>query len=111
MVSETSSASCSAMEMARSRPLQARQSPWGTDPLRRFWATSTATASLIFVNLNDNTVTILFGNGDGTFSTATSPVIVNQPGVIVTADFNGDGRLDFAIVDGFDNKEYVVLHQ
>src|SRR5437870_98900 len=66
---------------------------------------------LAVVNLNDNTVTILFGNGDGTFSTATSPVIVNQPGVIVTADFNGDGRLDFAIVDGFDNKVYVVLHQ
>src|SRR5205807_6542229 len=28
--------------------------------------------SLAVVNLNDNTVTILFGNGDGTFSTARS---------------------------------------
>src|SRR5207302_1907864 len=58
-----------------------------------------------------NTVSILFGNGDGTFSATTSPVIVNQPGTMVTADFNGDGRLDFAIVDGFDNKVYVVLQQ
>ncbi len=66
---------------------------------------------LAVVNLNDNTVTILFGNGDGTFSATTSPVIVNQPGTMVTADFNGDGRLDFAIVDGFDNKVYVVLQQ
>lgn len=30
---------------------------------------------------------------------------------MVTADFNRDGRLDFAIVDGFDNKVCVVLQQ
>lgn len=63
------------------------------------------------VALTDNTVAILFGNGDGTFSTMKSPPIMNQPGSMVTADFNRDGRLDFGVVDGFDKKIYVLLQQ
>ena len=66
---------------------------------------------LAVVNQTGNTITVLFGNGDGTFSAVTSGVILNQPGVIVTADFNGDGRLDFATPDAFDKKVYVILQQ
>src|SRR5438094_10578928 len=48
---------------------------------------------LAAVKLNENTVTILYGHGDRPFSTATSPVSVNQPGVLATAASNGDRRL------------------
>jgi len=43
-----------------------------------------------------NTVTLLLGNGDGTFS-PTAPIPVgSQPIALVAGDFNGDGRLDLA---------------
>jgi hypothetical protein len=47
------------------------------------------------------TVTILLGNGDGTFTaTAESPSNVSQDsGFIVTADFNGDGIPDLAFTN------------
>jgi hypothetical protein len=46
-----------------------------------------------------NTVTILLGNGDGTFNQAAGSPIPGfnyNPGEIVAADFNGDGRVDIA---------------
>ena len=46
-------------------------------------------------------VTILLGNGDGTFGNATSFAAGVDPTSLVTGDFNGDGHLDLAIVDGF----------
>jgi uncharacterized protein (TIGR03437 family) len=44
-------------------------------------------------------VTILLGNGDGTFSAgALLPVIANFPGKLLTAaDFNKDGKIDLAV--------------
>ena len=48
----------------------------------------------------DNTVTILLGNGDGTFTaTAATPATGGSPGPIVAGDFNGDGNMDLAVVD------------
>jgi hypothetical protein len=42
-----------------------------------------------------NSVAILLGDGDGTFTSASgSPIAVgNQPDAIVAADFNNDGKL------------------
>jgi hypothetical protein len=65
-------------------------------------------ADLVVVNQTSNTMSVLLGNGDGTFlapvSTVTdTPAITRSPlwggGVssIGTADFNGDGRPDFAV--------------
>jgi hypothetical protein len=42
-------------------------------------------------------VTILLGNGDGTFTAAPSPAAGPYPYTITAADFNGDGILDLAI--------------
>jgi FG-GAP-like repeat/FG-GAP repeat len=43
---------------------------------------------------SSNNVSILMGNGDGTFQPAVDYTVGNNPGAIVAGDFNGDGRLD-----------------
>jgi hypothetical protein len=49
-----------------------------------------------------STVTILIGNGDGTFTPKPeSPEVGDNPLSIVAADFNGDGILDLAVVNSF----------
>lgn len=52
-------------------------------------------------NANPGTVTLLLGNGDGTFTQASgSPYTVGQnPSAIAAADFNGDGKLDLAVAN------------
>jgi hypothetical protein len=42
------------------------------------------------------TVSVLLGNGDGTFGTATQFNVGNAPSGVVVGDFNGDGKLDIA---------------
>jgi len=66
---------------------------------------------LAVANFTDNTVTILAGNGDGTFSQPTgSPVAVGKgPQSITVADFNGSGRLGFATANLTDGSVSVFL--
>lgn len=59
---------------------------------------------LAIANTGDNNVTILLGNGDGTFSSAgtfgTTPFGIGQtqtPISIAVGDFNSDGNLDLAV--------------
>ncbi len=57
-------------------------------------------ADIAVSNANDNTVSILLGNGDGTFTEAAGSPIPNfnyNPGPIIAADFNGDGKADLAV--------------
>ena len=65
----------------------------------------TQPADLVIANSTSNTVTVLLGNGDGTFSEAPgSPFAVGlQPRAVVIADFNGDGNLDFAVANSGDS--------
>ena len=44
-------------------------------------------------------VSILLGNGDGTFQSAHNIVAGKNPVSIVVGDFNGDGRLDIAVAN------------
>jgi len=48
----------------------------------------------------NNTVSVLLGNGDGTFQPAVN-YAVPQPKNMAVADFNGDGKLDLAIWSSF----------
>jgi hypothetical protein len=56
---------------------------------------------LAVVNQTDNTVSVLLGNGDGTFTAATnSPLATGQaPTAVTIADFNADGNPDIAVTD------------
>jgi hypothetical protein len=66
-------------------------------------------------NTNPNpppgSVTLLIGNGDGTFQAPGAPITVGQlPNDVVTADFNGDGKPDLAIPDSGDTYTTILLN-
>jgi Bacterial Ig-like domain (group 3)/FG-GAP-like repeat len=66
---------------------------------------------LVVANAGDDTVSILLGNGDGTFAEASgSPVAVGSfPFFLAVADFNGDGRVDVAVTNDDDSTVSVLL--
>ena len=68
---------------------------------------------LAIANFGDGTVTLLLGNGDGTFTPASgSPYPVGRgPYSIAAADFNGDGKLDLAVVNLTDGTLSILLQQ
>ena len=45
-------------------------------------------------------LTILLGNGDGTFTAAASPATTSGVNSIAVADFNGDGKVDIVVANG-----------
>lgn len=47
-------------------------------------------------NIDDDTVSVLFGNGDGTFTPSQTIPVGNAPRGITVLDFDGDGDLDVA---------------
>ena len=66
-----------------------------------------------FVGFNENTLagalTVLLGNGDGTFTVATSLAMPNEPISIAVGDFNGDGKADLAIANWGNSTVSVLL--
>jgi hypothetical protein len=69
---------------------------------------------LAVTNANDNTVTILLGNGDGTFTeAANSPVLTYQvrPVSVKAGDFNGDGKLDLAVANATSSSVTILVGQ
>ena len=56
------------------------------------------------------TVSVLFGNGDGTFQPETLYSADSGAVAVVAADFNGDGRLDIAAGNRFSNDVSVLLN-
>jgi hypothetical protein len=57
------------------------------------------------------TVSILLGNGNGTFTEAIgSPFAVGvNPSHAAVGDFNGDGKLDLAVTNNFDRNIWILL--
>ncbi|MGO9084748.1 MAG: FG-GAP-like repeat-containing protein [Candidatus Sulfotelmatobacter sp.] len=64
---------------------------------------------LVATNSSDNTVSVLLGNGDGTFQTQTTYAVGVNPTNLAIADFNGDGRPDLAVTNTNSNTISVLL--
>jgi hypothetical protein len=66
---------------------------------------------LVVANGKDNTVSILLGNGDGSFTAAPgSPITVGGfPFFTAVADFNGDGLVDVAVTNADDSTVSILL--
>ena len=58
---------------------------------------------LVTVNNASSNVTVLLGNGDGTFQEAAQFVTNSFPVSIASGDFNGDGKLDLAVATACSN--------
>ena len=56
-----------------------------------------------------NSVSILLGNGDGTFQTHLDYPTGQMPVSVAVGDFNGDGNLDLAVVDQYDDAVSILL--
>src|SRR5205807_2143155 len=52
---------------------------------------------LAVANTGSNNVSVLLGNGDGSFQAAESFAVATGPSSVVVGDFNGDGKLDLAV--------------
>jgi len=66
---------------------------------------------LVVANVGNgsSTISILFGNGDGTFQPQVAWAVGNHPAGIVVSEFNGDGDADVAIANRDDNTISVLL--
>lgn len=64
---------------------------------------------LAVANAGTNTVSILLGNGDGTFRPANDVVIGGHPKAIAAADFTRDGFADLAVIDCISNVKCNLL--
>ncbi|MEI6727096.1 MAG: VCBS repeat-containing protein, partial [Actinomycetes bacterium] len=54
---------------------------------------------LVAANEDDDTVSVLFGHGDGTFAAKTDFATGINPRSVAVGDFNGDGKPDLATAD------------
>ncbi len=64
---------------------------------------------LAVANSGDNTVSVLMGNGDGTFQPQVTYRVGQAPQALVAGDFTGDGHLDLAVANSGDDTVSVLL--
>jgi hypothetical protein len=94
--------------------------PSGVQPMAVVTADFNSDGKLDLVTANwgpsddDGWLTLLLGNGDGTFPTRTyiePPTIYSKPGSLVVGDFNRDNKPDLAVQDSFNGFVMVLLGQ
>src|ERR1043166_5970523 len=66
-------------------------------------------SDLAVANINNNSVSILLGNGTGGFTATISPVVGNQPRSSWLADLNGDQKLDLITANFNANSVSILL--
>ncbi|HET6932535.1 MAG TPA: VCBS repeat-containing protein [Candidatus Acidoferrum sp.] len=89
--------------------------PVGTSPIAIALGdfTGSGKLSLAVANYGDNTLSLLLGNGDGTFTQASgSPIPVGKnPVALAVGDFNGSGRLGLAVSNAGDFTVSILVQQ
>lgn len=66
-------------------------------------------ADLVIANSASRTVTILSGDGEGSFHQSQEMYVGQAPAAVLTADFNGDGRSDIAVALKGENSVAIIL--
>src|SRR5437879_4793373 len=64
---------------------------------------------LVVANAGSNNISVLLGNGDGTFQAARTFPVGNRLEFVAVGDFNGDGKLDVAVASYNTNTVGVLL--
>ena len=64
---------------------------------------------LAVANINGDNVSILLGNGDGTFGTANNFDVGDQPSSVAVGLFNADDNLDLAVANAVDDNVSILL--
>ncbi len=64
---------------------------------------------LITANSGSNNVSVLLGNGDGTFAPVTNFAAGASPNSVAAGDFNGDGKTDLAVANYGDSTVSILL--
>jgi hypothetical protein len=65
---------------------------------------------LVALSGSDNSVSVLFNTGNGTFGPATTYSVVSNPQDMTLADFNGDSHPDIVVGSYHDNSVYSLLN-
>jgi hypothetical protein len=60
--------------------------------------------------LYSNNVSVLLGNGDGSFQVAQNFGAGEGPPCVAVGDFNGDGLQDLAVANNFSNNVSVLIN-
>jgi hypothetical protein len=66
-------------------------------------------ADLVTANSSTSTVSVLIGNGDGTFRAHADFNVGTKPVAVAVGDFNGDGKQDLAVVNQTGNSLSILL--
>jgi hypothetical protein len=65
---------------------------------------------LLIANGGNNSIIVLLGNGDGTFTTSQIPNPSGfTPGYVAVGDFNSDGKMDFAVTNNIQEGSVIYL--
>jgi hypothetical protein len=70
----------------------------------------TGSPDIVTANTGDNTVSVLWGAGDGTFGTAVNYSVGARPASVALADLRGNGLLDIVTANSGDNTVSVLLN-
>jgi hypothetical protein len=66
-------------------------------------------ADLVTTNIGSDSLSILLGNGDGSFRDPMTLRVPEQPRAVILHDLNGDGLLDLAVANVGNNRVTILL--